>query len=180
MEHTQTNAEVPGSPAAPHETSNPMTVDVSMMILTWITFLVVAVILHKVAWKPILTGLERREATIRKALEDAAKAREELERVNARRQQIMDEADAKARDIVDMARQAAVEVASAIESRAREESHILLSNAQRDIQNAHDKAVANLRRESAALAIDLSRKIIGENLDEQKSRALVDRLIKLV
>ncbi len=178
-QHDQAVAEVPAGVAETHA-PNPMSLDATMMILTWITFLVVAAVLYRVAWKPILAGLDKREATIRKALEDAAKAQQELERINQQRQQQIDEADAKAKAIVQQARQAAVEAANAIEGKAREESQILLANAQRELKTAHAKALAELRRESADLAIDLSRKIIGESLDEKKSRELVDRLIHRV
>jgi hypothetical protein len=65
-------------------------------------------------------------------------------------------------------------------TKARDEAQILLANAQRELKAAHEKALADLRRESADLAIGLSRKIIGESLDEKKSRDLVDRLIKTV
>ena len=82
--------------------------------------------------------------------------------------------------MIDQARQAATEAAAVIEAKARQEQEILLGNARREIKDAREKAVAELRRESADLAIGLSRKIIGESLDEQKSRELVDRLIQTV
>jgi F-type H+-transporting ATPase subunit b len=90
------------------------------------------------------------------------------------------EADAKAKEIVDQARQAATDASATIETKAREEAQILLENAQREIRTRRRSAMATLRRESAELAIGLSRKIIGESLDESKSRDLVDRLIKTV
>ena len=49
-------------------------------IWTIITFLILVVILKKVAWGPIIEALTRREESIRKALEDAQRAKEEAER----------------------------------------------------------------------------------------------------
>lgn len=168
----------PDPGAVAHEGPNPMDIQGSMVLLTWITFGLMALVLYKVAWKPILAGLEKREADIRKALEEAQKTREEYARIEAKRQQVITDADDKAKEIVDAARQAAVEAAATIEAKAREEAQILLANAQREIKTAHEKAVADIRRESADLAIGLSRRIIGENLDEVRSRELVDRLLK--
>ena len=67
-----------GVPAAQEAVHPPGIMDVSgkMMVLTWVTFLLVTVILYKIAWKPILSALEKRENEIRKAQEDAAKIRE--------------------------------------------------------------------------------------------------------
>ena len=69
------------------------------------------------------------------------------------------------------------EAANLIEKKAREEAQILLENATREIGAAQEKAIVGLRRESADLAIELSGKILEENLDTDKNRALVDKLI---
>lgn len=163
-----------------HGTPNPVEVSAPMMGLTWLTFGLLALVLYKVAWKPILTALDKREADIRQALDTAQKTREEYARIEEKRTQLINEADTKAKEIIQSARQAAVDASNSIEAKAREEAQILLGNAQREIKAAQEKAVADLRRESADLAIGLSRKIIGESLDEKKSRDLVDRLIKTV
>jgi F-type H+-transporting ATPase subunit b len=169
-------AEAPGGQA--HGSADLMKVSASMMGLTWLTFLIVAAVLYKVAWKPILAGLERREASIRKALEDAERARQELAGIEEQRRRTIDEADAKAKEIVEIARRAALDAAGAIEQKAREESQILLENAQREIRTAHEKAIASIRRESADLAVGIARKIIGESLDEARARAMTDKLIR--
>ena len=181
-EHATTAvAEVPahGSDAA-HGDVNLFKPDALIMGLTWLTFLLTTVVLYKVAWKPILAALDKREADIRQSLEDAQKHRDALAQLEERRQQVIAEADAKAKELVTQARQAALEASAVIENKAREEAQILLGNAQREIKAAQEKVLADLRRESADLAIGLSRKIIGESLDEKKSRDLVDRLIKTV
>ena len=179
-EAVSASLEHPAASAEGHGMPNPIQVSGPMMGLTWLTFGLLAAVLYKVAWKPILHALDKREADIRLALEEAQKTRAEYTRIEEKRRQLVDEADAKAKDIVNQARQAAVEAAAVIENKAREEAHILLENARREIRTAHQKALADLRQESADLAIGLSRKIIGESLDEKKSRDLVDRLIKTV
>jgi F-type H+-transporting ATPase subunit b len=178
--HGVATMEHPAPGAGDHAAPNPVQVSGSMMGLTWLTFGLLALVLYKVAWKPILTALDKREHEIRTALDEARLTREEYARIEEKRRQLIDEADAKAKEIVTGARQAAVEASAVIETKAREEAQILLANAQRELKAAHEKALADLRRESADLAIGLSRKIIGESLDEKKSRDLVDRLIKTV
>lgn len=180
-EETTATVEVPSHGG--HEGHPPASVtDVNgtMLVLTWVTFGLLAAILYKVAWKPILAGLEKRESDIRKALEDAQKARDELAKIEENRARVIAEADAKAKAIVEAARKGAVDAAAAIEAKAREEAQLLLTTAQREIQSAQDKATAALRKESADLAIALSRKILRGNLDEERSRKLADELIHQV
>ncbi|HEY8241496.1 MAG TPA: F0F1 ATP synthase subunit B [Kiritimatiellia bacterium] len=171
------HAEVP-SHGTDHAAPELINLSGTMMILTWVVFAITAFILYKKAWKPILQGLDKREADLRQAIDDAAKTRDELAKIDDQRKHIIAEADAKARDVLDSARKAAVEAAQAIEAKAREESQILLENAQREIRAERERAVASLRRESADLAVSLARKIIGSNLDETRSRAVTDQLIK--
>jgi len=49
-------------------------VDVNPGLIIWtvVTFVILLFILKKVAWKPILTALDKREATIKESLEKAA------------------------------------------------------------------------------------------------------------
>lgn len=180
-DHSEVEAtvEVPShAGAGEHAAPGLLDINTKLMGLTWVTFAIMAFILYRVAWKPILNALDQREKDIQKAIEDATKTREELARIDEKRQAVLAEADAKAKDIVDTARRAAVDAAQTIESKAREEAQILIQNAEREIGAAQGRAVAALRKESADLAISLAKRVIGANLDEARSRAVTDELIR--
>ncbi len=155
-----------------------LTPDAQMLVLTWVTFGLLLVVLYKFAWKPILTMLDAREENIRKALEDAQKAREELARVKEDSQKIVSAADEQAKMIVERSRKAATEAARVVESRARDEASIVLNNATAEIEAMQKKAHMDLRREGADLAVNLAGKIIHEHLDKAKHEKLIDRLIE--
>jgi F-type H+-transporting ATPase subunit b len=176
---TQQTVEVASSGgAAEHGQPGVMEITPTMMGLTWLTFIVVAVILYKVAWKPILAALDRREHDIRRALQTAEEARTETLKLQEAQKQTIAQADQKAREIIDEARKTAEELAAAVEAKSRQDAQFLLENARRDIESARDKAVAALRKESAELAIRVAGKVIREHLDEKKNHALVDKLMK--
>lgn len=177
---SQHTAEIP----PPHEAAGghggdgaPFQVDTSMMVLTWITFFLVSAVLYKVAWKPILAALERRESMIRKAQEDAARLRDEVVRIDDKRRQAMTDAARQAEEQLAAARQAAAEIARKIEEQARDQAQTLVNNARREIDAATEKARATLRRDSAELAVGLASRVLRERLDEGRDRELVDRLI---
>ncbi len=169
-------------PVSSGDAGNPGVIDVSgkMMTLTYVTFAITAFVLYKIAWKPILNLLDRREETIRRSVEEAEKTRAEYASIDATRSKLIAEADQRAREIVEKARVAAVEVGTSIETKAREEANILLENARREIRAEQDKAMAAIRKESAELVIEVSRKVLQENLDENRSRALADKMIEKV
>lgn len=176
-EHLQT-IEVSAAPIESHARDEFLSPDVSLMILTWVTFFSLLAILYRFAWKPILSGLEEREEKIRRALEDAQKATEELAKIHLTRQKILAEADEKAREIVAQSRKAALEAARIIEQKTKDEAQIQLANLQFEIKAARQKAEASLREESARLIVALASKIIQEDLDTPKNRQFVDRLMK--
>ena len=56
--------------------------DPGLFIWTIITFLVLVTILAKFAWGPLLKALDSRQEAIRKSLDDAQAAKQELERLD--------------------------------------------------------------------------------------------------
>lgn len=167
------------SHANEHE-SGLFSADGTMVLLTWITFFTLLGILHKFAWKPILTLLKKREESIQTAVDHVEKIKIEMESLDSKCQGILNEAEERATQILTQARQGAVDAAKIIEHKAKEEARITLENALRDIHEERDKAKAFLQKESTKLAIDLASKLLEENLDDEKNRTLVNNLIKQI
>ena len=160
----------------------PQLIDVSgkLMAWTWFSFAMMAIILYKAAWKPILKALDSRESSIRKALEDAEKARVELAAVEARSQKLMAEAQAKGQEIMDAARESASQIAETIRRKSESDARATVDDARREIEAAAEKARQRLLQEGARLAIDLAGKIMRENMDTARNKTLVDKLLKEV
>jgi F-type H+-transporting ATPase subunit b len=148
-----------------------------MVLWTWIVFVIVLVVLYKVAWKPILGVLDKREQDIQESLDNAETLRNEMAALEDVRAAKIAEADEKSKAVLDAARKGAHEQAKAIEKKARDEASILTENAHREIEISRALAEDSLRLESAAWARELAGKLINENLDDDKNRALTDRLI---
>ena len=155
-------------------------IDVSgdMMLWTWITFIIVAILLYKVAWKPILSALDKRESFLRDSVETGEKVRAEMEQMDETRRRHEARLEQETKTAIAKARKAATEAARVIENKAKEEAQILFENAQREIRAAGDKAAADLRRQSAETAVALASRILHEELDEKWNRALTDKLLK--
>jgi len=160
------------------ENVNILSPDMTMVLLTWVTFLALLTILYKFAWKPILAALETREQSIRKALDDADKVQAELASISGSRAQVLNEAQQKANAILDEARKTSKALANAIEEKAREESKALVDAARKEIEGEKDRVIEVLRQESVAIAVNLAEKILQENIDPEKNRKLIDQFLK--
>ena len=70
--------------------------DPGLFFWTILTFLTLVFLLKKFAWGPLLKALEERQETIRKSLDDAEQAKQELTRLQDESAQIIAEARAEA------------------------------------------------------------------------------------
>ncbi len=152
----------------------------TMSALMWGCLLVLLVIGHKIAWKPILTGISEREEKIRKALDDAEKAQAELAGIKDQCEKLKLEANVEAKEILSSARETAKKLGKEIEEKAKAEAQSVRDSALKDIESAKVEALQVLRAESSELAISLAGKLLGENLDNDKNRALTEKLISKI
>ena len=150
---------------------------VGLIIWTIITFLVVLFVLKKFAWPHLLAALDEREQRISDAIAGAEQARQEAEEVLREHRQKLAAADEEARQIVAEAREAGANVRQTIVSQAREEAERMLDQARTSIESEKRAAIAELRRETANLAVQAAGALIDANLDDEKNRGLVDDFI---
>lgn len=152
--------------------------DLVMLVLTWVTFLALLMVLQKFAWKPILAGLQTREKTIRDSLDQADQIKRELADVQSSREKILSESRQNAQQILDDARKKAIDVAKGIEEKAKKQAQDIIQTAHQEIAGERQRAQATLKKESAALAVDLAAKLLQANLDKAKSDNLIQQYIK--
>src|SRR5688500_20298089 len=100
--------------------------DPGLYIWTIATFLILLWLLAKFAWRPLLAALERRQETIRKSLDDAQQAKQDLERLNAESRKILNEARVQAEQIL---------------SQTRLDASLLRDVVQQDGQSEHSGAI---------------------------------------
>ncbi|MDA0989570.1 MAG: F0F1 ATP synthase subunit B [Verrucomicrobia bacterium] len=175
---TYQTEETVAHPPEHHQESGPLSVDAQMVIWTWVTFGIVAVILGKFAWKPILSALDARETRIRDAIENARLARIELEKIEETSRRLLDETDNKCKTIIAEAREAANQAAAHVEQRANEKVQIMYENAERDIGAMTNQAIAKMRQEQINLVVDLAGRLVTEELNTDRHRDLADKLIR--
>ena len=148
-----------------------------LIIWTIITFLVVLLVLRKFAWPQLLAVLDEREKRISDALAAAEQARQEAEEVLREHRQKLAAADEEARQVVAEAREAGARVRQQIVSQAREEAERMIDQARTSVESEKRAAIAELRRETANLAVQAAGVLIDANLDDERNRGLVDDLI---
>jgi F-type H+-transporting ATPase subunit b len=154
-----------------------LNLDPGMMIWAWITFLVLLGILYKVAWRPILAAIEKRERTIQESLDKAAKASEEAEALIKQHEEMIRSAQSEVQRIINENRELAEKSRQQIIEQAQGTAQKMVEKAKLEIEKEKESALLVLRGEVADLAIEATKKILHESLDETRQRALVDDFI---
>ena len=147
--------------------------DPGLFIWTILTFGVLLFLLAKFAWGPLLRALEERQEAIRKSLDDADQAKQELERLQQESTQIIAEARAEAQSIVARSRTDADTVRNDLKQKAKEEADALVRGAQRQIQLETARAVQQIRHEVVDLSLAVASKLIKKNLAPEDNDALI-------
>ena len=160
---------------------NPLVqVDPGLFIWTIVTFLVLLALLAKFAWRPLLEALESRQSAIRKSLDDAQQAKQELERVNQESAQIVNRARVDAEAIITQSRSDGDRLREEIKQKARTEADHIVKNAERQIQLETSRALEQIRREAVDLSVMIASKIIQRNLSKEDNERLIDEALKQV
>ena len=147
--------------------------DPGLFIWTILTFLVLLGLLARFAWSPLLKALEERQEMIRKSLDDADQAKQELERLHQESAQIIAEARSEAQSIVAKSRAAAETVREDLKQKAKDEAAALVRGAQRQIQLETARAVQQIRHEVVDLSLAVASKLIKKNLTQEDNDVLI-------
>jgi len=135
-----------------------------------ISFCIVAFLLQKFAYKPILTVLEERRKRIADGLANAEKIKQQLAESEQRYQEILTKANAEAQKMIDEARASAAAVKDRETQRAISEAEQIMTKAREAAAMEHTKMLGELKREVGRLVIGTTAKVTGKVLsaDDQK------------
>jgi F-type H+-transporting ATPase subunit b len=148
------------------------------MVSQLFNFTLLAILLYVVAYKPILRMLDERSAKIEKGLEDAESASRRAAQMEQEYELRMAEARKEGQEIIAQATQMSEKARQDILEQAREESRLQIEKARDEIARERELAMAEMRQHIADLSLTISEKVIGQALDEQGQRQLIDDFLK--
>jgi F-type H+-transporting ATPase subunit b len=161
--------------------NNPLVqVDPGLFIWTIVTFLVLLGLLAKFAWRPLLEALDTRQNAIRKSLDDAQQAKQDLERLHVESANILNRARVEADAIITQSRSDGDRLREEIRAKARAEADHIVKNAERQIQLETSRALEQIRREAVDLSVMIASKIIQRNLTKEDNERLIDEALTQV
>jgi F-type H+-transporting ATPase subunit b len=155
------------------DTAKRFGVDLPHFAAQCISFIIVAFLLQRYAYKPILTMLEERKTRIKEGLDNAEQIKQELANTQAKTHEILVQAGQQASKMIEEARAAAAKVQEQETQKAIAAAQDIVDKARQATQAEHARMLADLRREVGRLVVDTTRKVTGKvlTLDDQKRLA---------
>ena len=158
---------------------NPLVkIDPGLFIWTIITFLVLLAVLRWKAWGPIVAAIERREKTIRDAIDSARKERGEALQLLEENKRMLIEARKETAAMIERGRKDSETVRVELIDKARQDAGEVVTQGRMQIERETRAAVGQLRSEAASLAVMAAGRIVKVSLDEAAHKRLVEECLQ--
>ena len=149
-----------------------------MMVWTWAAFIFLLIVLYKTAWKPILSAIDNREKMIQDSIEQAENAKKESEELLEKHKSLIRNAEEEAQKFIKENKVLAEKSRQDLLEQAKAESAKLREKAKMEIEHEKESALQALRSEVVDLTMSATKKLIGDVLDENKHRGIIENYIQ--
>jgi F-type H+-transporting ATPase subunit b len=154
--------------------------DPGLFIWTILTFLALAWLLGKFAWKPMLLALEQRRQMVAKSVDDARQAKEELTRVHQETARMLTTARVEAEAIISRTRADAERLRAELREKAMADAAKIRQDAEQQIQLETKRGVEQIRREAIDLSLAVATKLLRRNVSMADNEALIADAIRQI
>lgn len=150
--------------------------------LLWgiVSFVVVLIVLNKIAFPKLKEMVDKRSETIQSDLEQAEGSKNEAKKLLEDYKEQLAEARGEANKIIEDSRQQAEQVRKDIVARAEKDAEQIVARAHEQLEAERNRAVQELQTTISDLSIELAEKVVGRSIDASAQKDLVDAYIKEV
>ncbi len=148
--------------------------------IEFVAFVVMLLLLGRYVYPRIIEAAEERQRAVAAELAAAEKSRQDAEDRLKQAQAQLDEARGSAQEIIAGANKSAEQLRQELRQKAEEDAKRQIERVRQEIAAERQKALDSVRQEVAALVVEATERVVGETLDAQKHRQLIDRAIEEV
>jgi len=147
------------------------------VIVSALNFILFFILVWTFAFKPVSKMLADRKDRIEQGLKDAEQARQDRESAESERVATLTDARREANDILVRAQKVAQETRDADIAATRTELERLRERAAAEIEAEKQRAIGELRGEVADLALAAASRVVGESMNDERQRRLVQEFL---
>jgi len=160
-----------------HETGVPMDPKGDLALWSFVVFLLFLGVLGKFAWKPMIEGLDKREASIRSAIVEAEENRKKAEAMLADYQKKLKEAEQHVQSMIAEARRDAERTSQDLIAAAQRDVDLLRQRTKDEIRQAKDAALADVFSQLNTQVVLATEHVLGRALQDSDQERLVSEAL---
>ena len=141
------------------------------------SFLLLIILIKKFAWENITSTFEQRAKKISDDIDGAESARQKAEDLAQKRETELAGSRQEATTIIENAKETAEKNKAGILADAADEAGRLKEKANQEIAQTKAEAMNSIKGDVADLTVNLASKILGQQLDQEAHKELIDRYI---
>jgi F-type H+-transporting ATPase subunit b len=145
-----------------------------------ISFTIVALLLRRFAYKPILGILEERRRRIEEGLLNAEKIKQELAEAEKRYAEILAKANAQAQKMIDEARESSAHLSERKQQEAVAAAEQIIAKAREAAALERERTMAQLKHELGRLVVETTAKVTGKVLTPEDQKRLQEEAARQV
>ena len=142
-----------------------------------ISFVIVALVLRRFAYKPILNVLEERRRRIEEGQLNAEKIKRQLDEAEKRYSEILAKANAEAQKMIDEARESSAHLAERKQQEAITAAEQIIAKAREASAIEHERTMDSLKQELGRLVVDTTAKVTGKVLTAEDQQRLQEEAL---
>ena len=152
--------------------------DMSELVMGLVAFVLLMLVLMKVAFPKLNEMLEERRAAIQGKLEEADSKLAEADEAKRNYEANLDDARGEATRIIEEAKSTAESLRADILAKAESEAAAMIERAQADVAAERQRVLQELRSQVGTMSVELASRIVERELDSSTHEGLVDEYIQ--
>lgn len=147
-----------------------LTPDLGLFIWNIVIFLLLLIILRKLAWKPILKSLNEREKGIADSLATAEKIKVEMAQMKSENEAILAKAREERAQLLKEARETKDKMINEAKEQAKLEAGKIIADAQAAIEQQKMAALTEVKNQVGTLVVEVAEKILRRQLENKSEQ----------
>ena len=157
-----------------------MEINLGLILASVINFIILLAILKHFFFGKVKAIIDEREDYINDRLDSAEEATDKARMIAIENERALNRAKEEGKAITEANKKKAEKVYNEIVEDAKSEANLIIERARVEIDREREKVEYSLKKEAIDLALELSKKVIEKNIDEEKNKKLIDEFISEV
>lgn len=151
--------------------------DLGLTVATIGVFLILFKVIEMFYFVPLRDAIHDRTSELESTFSEAESLRAEMAKTRTDYEQRLAQTEASAREQIQAQIKEAQNLRASLMAEASSKADALVKNAQDEIASEKAKVITELRVHVVDMALLAAEKVVGENMDNEKNRRLVDQMI---